>query len=116
MDDEWREVTRVIICDTCAVAGEAPQGEAFAQALRGRVGEGVCVETTSCMNQCDTPVSLALRSEGKDVYLFHSVDPARDLDDTLALIELYRTAEGGTIEDARPAGRLRHCLSGRVPK
>ena len=110
-----QDMTRVIICDTCAAAGEAPQGEAFAQALRQRVGEDVSVETTSCMNQCDTPISLALREEGKDIYLFHSVDPAQDLDDTLALIELYRGLQWGTIEDARPAGRLRHCLTARVP-
>mgnify|MGYP000103139044 CR=1 FL=1 len=107
---------RVIICDTCAAPGESPQGEAFAKALRNLVPDGVSVETTSCMNQCDRPVSLALRGEGKDIYLFHSVDPARDLDDTLALISLYAEAEGGTITDARPAGRLRHCLTGRVPR
>ena len=107
---------RVIICDTCAAPGEAPQGEAFAQALRSLVAEGVRVETTSCMNQCDRPVSLALRQEGKDIYLFHSLDPVRDLGDALALIKLYAEAEGGTITDARPAGRLRHCLTGRVPR
>lgn len=107
---------RVIICDTCAAPGESPQGEAFAKALRNLVPDGVSVETTSCMNQCDRPVSLALRGEDKDIYLFHSVDPARDLDDTLALIRLYAEAEGGTITDARPAGRLRHCLTGRVPR
>lgn len=106
---------RVIICDTCAAVGEAPQGAAFAEKLRGRVPAGVSVETTSCMNQCDRPVSLALRAEGHDIYLFHSVDPARDLDDALALITLYAQAEGGTITDARPAGRLRHCLTGRIP-
>lgn len=107
---------RVIICDTCAAPGEAPQGAEFAQTLRLHVGSDVQVETTSCMNQCARPVSLALREEGKDIYLFHSVDPARDLQDTLALIALYCEAEGGTISDARPAGRLRHCLSGRVPR
>ncbi len=116
MGEDVRDMTRVIICDTCAAAGESAQGEAFAQVLRGRVGAGVRVETTSCMNQCAAPVSLALRAEGKDMYLFHSLDPKQDLDDTLALIELYRMAEGGTIEDARPAGRLRHCLSGRIPR
>ena len=111
-----RDVTRVIICDTCAAVGEPPQGAAFAEALRGLVPAGVRVETTSCMNQCDRPVSLALRAEGKDIYLFHSVDPAQDLDDAVALVTLYAQAEGGTITDARPAGRLRHCLTGRVPR
>ena len=106
---------RVIICDTCAAPGEAPQGEAFAEALRDLVPSSVSVETTSCMNQCDRPISLALRGEGKDIYLFNSLDPARDLDDAAALVKLYAEAEGGTIIDARPAGRLRHCLTARVP-
>ncbi len=107
---------RVIICDTCAAPGEAPQGEAFAEALCALVPSSVSVETTSCMNQCDRPVSLALRGEGRDIYLFHSLDPAQDLDDAAALVRLYAEAEGGTITDARPAGRLRHCLTGRVPR
>ncbi|MEP5154518.1 DUF1636 family protein [Planktotalea sp.] len=110
------DVTRVFVCATCAAPGAEPQGAAFAEALRGRVQSGVRVELTECMNQCDRPVSLALRAEGKDVYLFHSVDPSCDLDDALALIELYQEADSGTISDARAAGRLRHCLSGRVPK
>ena len=107
---------RVIICDTCAAPGDAPQGAAFAEALRASLPQSVSVETTPCMNQCDRPVSMALREDGKDIYLLHSVDPSRDFDDTVALVMLYTQAEGGTIKDARPAGRLRHCLSGRVPR
>lgn len=120
MDDYLRSgskgLTRVIICSTCSAPDEAPQGAGFAARLRDAVPEGVRVELTACMNQCDRPISLALREEGKDIYLFHSVDPTRDLDDALALIKLYQEAEDGTIADARAAGRLRHCLSGRVPK
>lgn len=107
--------TRVIICDTCAAPGGVAQGAAFADALRPLVPEGVVVETTACMNQCERPMALALRGEGRDVYLFAGVDPAQDLEDTAALVRLYAEAEGGTITDARPAGRLRHCLTGRVP-
>ena len=77
--------------------------------------EGIALEQVDCMNQCDTPVSLALRGEERDVYLFAGVDPARDVEDALALAQLYRDAPGGTITDARPAGRLRFCLTGRVP-
>jgi len=116
LGEDVRDITRVIICDTCAAVGESAQGAAFAQVLRARVGADVEIEETSCMNQCDRPVALALRAQGKDVYLFHSIDPAQDVEDTLALIALYRTSAGGTIQDARPAGRLRHCLAGRVPR
>ena len=96
--------------------GKSSIGAAFAQALRDVVPDGVIVETAACMNQCDAPVSLALRGPGRDVYLFAGVDPETDLEDAAALARIYAEAEGGTIEDARPAGRLRHCLVGRVPR
>lgn len=107
---------RVIICETCAAPGEAPQGAAFAASLQELVPEGVTVETAACLNQCDKPISMALRAEDRDIYIFHSVDPARDLADAAALARLYLAAEGGSIADARPAGRLRHCLTARVPR
>lgn len=106
---------RVIICSTCAAPGAVPQGAAFAQDLARAVPD-ICVETTECMTLCDQPVSLALRGAGRDVYLFAGINPATDLDDAVALARLYAAAEGGTITDARPAGRLRHCLVGRVPR
>lgn len=107
---------RVIVCDTCAAPGETPQGEAFARALQMQAPEGMTVETTACMNLCRQPLALALRGEGCDIYMFAGLDPARDLDDAVALMRLYAEAETGTITDARPAGRLRHCLVGRVPR
>ncbi|MEM9581146.1 MAG: DUF1636 family protein [Pseudomonadota bacterium] len=107
---------RVIICSTCAAPGADPQGAGFADALQGLVPKGVVVETTECMNLCNAPMSMALRGEGRDVYLFSGVDPETDLDNAAALARIYSEAEGGTITDARPAGRLRHCLVGRVPK
>ena len=87
----------------------------MADALEGRMPEGVALERVDCMNQCDTPVSLALRGEGRDVYLFAGVDPVQDVEDAVALARLYAEASGGTITDARAAGRLRFCLTGRVP-
>lgn len=107
---------RVIICSTCAAPGAQPQGAGFADALRALVPEGVAVETTECMNLCERPVSMALRGEARDVYLFADIDPETDLAEAAALVQLYVEAEGGTITDARPAGRLRHCLVGRVPR
>ena len=100
---------RVIVCRTCADG----KGEALAKALRAAGVAGV--ETVDCMNLCKRPVSLALRGDGKDVYLFAGIDPERDVADAVALVRLYAEAPGGTIVDARPAGRLRQCLVGRVP-
>jgi len=103
------DVDRVMICATC---GEG-QGIGFAEALRGRVSAEV--QVVECMNQCDRPVAMALRGTGRDAYLFAGVDTARDLEDAVGLVQVWQEAEGGTITDARPAGRLRHCLVGRVP-
>ncbi len=98
---------RVIVCGTCE--GGAELAEALAKRL-----DGAAVETAACLNICDRPVSLALRGPGRDVYLFAGV-AGGDLDDTVALVRLWQKAEGGTITDARDAGRLRFCLVGRVP-
>ena len=100
---------RLIVCRTCA------GGADFAAAIQARVPAGVRVETVECMNLCETPVALALRGPGKDAYRFAGIDPARDRADALALARLYREAPDGRIADARPAGRLRQCLVGRVP-
>lgn len=98
----------------CAGCGQG-RGAGLAERLRERVPADIEVRLADCLNVCDRPVALALRGPGKDVYLFAGVDPETDLDDALALARLYRDAPGGTIADARPAGRLRFCLLGRVP-
>lgn len=107
---------RVLICETCAAVGHAPVGADFAQELRARVAGDVAVETVACMNRCDKPLALALSGAARDTYLFDGVDPAIDLEDAAALVRVYADAPGGTIVDARPAGRLRQCLVGRVPR
>ena len=105
---------RLFICETCLDEAGATPGPDLAEAVRGKVAEDVEVVLTPCMNICDEPVSLALRAPGKMAYLFAGVK-AGDEADIVALTELYRAAEDGIIEDARPAGRLRFCLKGRVP-
>ncbi len=67
------------------------------------------------MSNCARPLSVAFSAPDKATYLFGDVDPLRDLDDTLAFAALFAETPNGWIEDARPAGRLRHCLIGRVP-
>ena len=105
---------RVIICETCAAQGKTPLGAEFARRLLDLVPDGVAVETTACMNLCEQPMALALRAEGCEAYLFSGVT-ADDLRDAAALARLYAEAPDGVIADARPAGRLRHCLVGRIP-
>lgn len=107
-------VHKLFICETCQDAAGGTPGSALADDVRQRVGKDVEVVLTPCMNMCDEPVSLALRAPGKMAYLFSGVESG-DAADIAALADLYVGAEGGVIEDARPAGRLRFCLKGRVP-
>lgn len=105
---------RVVVCSTC----ENTDGKAFAECLRRAFADrdmGFEVQDHDCMSNCSRPLSIAFSASGKATYLFGGIDPATDLDDALAFAGLYATSTDGWIEDARGAGRLRHCLIGRVP-
>jgi predicted metal-binding protein len=109
------EITRrVIVCETCAAPDKDPIGADFARSLQSLVPECVRVETAACMNLCERPMALALRAEGCEAFLFSGVT-AGDIEDAAALARVYAEAPGGKIHDASPAGRLRHCLVGRIP-
>ncbi|SHG87549.1 DUF1636 family protein [Cognatishimia maritima] len=105
----------VFICATCQMPDGAKPGPAFAKDLAQKLSSaGVTVQLVDCLNMCDAPLSLALRAPGKTAYLFSDLRPD-DIEDAAALARLYKDAKGGEITDARPAGRLRHCLVGRIP-
>jgi predicted metal-binding protein len=112
---------RVIVCTTCLAANAAePRGDALVAALRGAFADDpvladFSVEAHECLSACAQPNALSFRAEGKAVYLFSGVDPVADRDDIAAFARLYVAAPDGWIEDARPAGRLRFCLVGRIP-
>ena len=78
-----RKGDRFIVCTGCS------GGRDLAKALQGRVP----VETTDCMNVCDSPVSLAVRAEGKAAYLFTGVDPDAP-EDIEAFARLYAEHAG----------------------
>jgi predicted metal-binding protein len=67
------------------------------------------------MNLCGEPVAMALCAPGKDSLLFANVDPETQVNEALRLVDLYLSAEGGVIIDARPIGSLRFSMRGRVP-
>ena len=73
------------------------------------------IETFECMSACSRPNAISFRAAGKAAYLFADIDPETDKGDILAFAKLYSDAPDGWIEDARPCGRLRHCLLGRIP-
>ncbi|WP_135504291.1 DUF1636 family protein [Roseovarius aestuariivivens] len=105
---------RIVVCSTC----EGVDGKGFAARLRDGIaarGLDVTVQEHDCLSNCARPLSLAFSAPGKATYLFADIDPKIDLEDTLAFAALFAASENGWIEDARPAGRLRFCLLGRVP-
>ncbi|GAB4286611.1 MAG: hypothetical protein Kow0058_06130 [Roseovarius sp.] len=105
---------RIVICSTC----DGVDGKSFAAALgAGLAARGLAfaVCTHPCLSACARPLAMAFAAPGKATYLFAGIDPGRDLADTLAFAAMYQRAADGWIEDARGAGRLRHCLIGRVP-
>jgi len=106
---------RIVICSTCETGDGVRDGSGFAERLRMALGAGTFVQEHPCLSMCAQPLSLAFSAPGKATYLFAGIDPARDLDDTLAFAALYAAQPDGWIEDARGAGRLRFCLVGRVP-
>ena len=105
---------RIVVCSTC----ENTDGKGFAERLRTAVAAremDFVVQDHDCMSNCGRPLSVAFSAPGKATYLFGDIVPQTDLEDTLAFALLYARTDDGWIEDARPAGRLRFCLIGRVP-
>lgn len=105
---------KLFICETCQDADGRTPGPQMAQSVRALLNDEAEVVLTPCMNLCDEPVSVALRAPDKMAYLFAGTG-LDDVADIAALARLYVAAKAGVIDDARPAGRLRHCLKGRIP-
>lgn len=68
-----------------------------------------------CMNGCSRPSSLALQGSGRATYFFSDIDLEADRDDIIRTLHAYIESPEGWIEDAHSCGRLRYCLTGRVP-
>lgn len=106
-------MTRTLtICATCAAVGEAPTGADLAIALGDVTGWDVRMH--ACLSMCDRPVAIAVQAADKATYLFAGVQVG-DAADLRAFLDLYDAQADGWVADARPAGRLRFCLTGRVP-
>ena len=100
------------LCESCE---GADLGILRAAIIAAGLSEDVAMSAQSCMNGCARPVSMALQSPGRATYFFAGVNPAADCADVVATLHAYVAAPAGWIEDARPCGRLRTCLVGRVP-
>lgn len=105
----------IFVCNTCCLEDGQHPGPALYVALQNALADTpIDVRLVSCMNLCDRPVSLGLRGIGKTGYLFGDVLPG-DVDSAAVLARLYAATTDGEIADARPIGRLRHCLIGKLP-
>jgi predicted metal-binding protein len=96
----------VIICEGCG-------GRDLAAAL-GPLLPTYSVRLVACMSVCSEPVTVAFKANRKATYLFSGVTAA-DTADAVAFAQLFSAAPNGWITDARPAGRMRFCLKGRIP-
>jgi len=109
---------KITVCITVCSSCEGSDGKAFAAELRAALAGTDLkydVRDFDCMSNCTRPLSIAFSAAGKATYLFGDVDTAGGLKDVMAFASLFDASADGWIEDARPAGRLRHCLIGRVP-
>ncbi len=104
------------ICTTCITTAATPDCQKLDKAIAD-AGLSVPVEVVpqSCMNGCSRPTSMALQGDGMATYFFSDIEPAEDLNDIVSTLKAYLNSLAGWIEDARPCGRLRSCLIGRVP-
>lgn len=82
-------------------------------ALRAALAE-IEIRRAECLSVCAAPVTVAARAERRATYVFRGLGPG-DIGDLRAFLAAYAAAEAGWIEDARPLGRLRHCLVTRIP-
>lgn len=107
-----RDAVLIHICESC---GPSDRTALIAAIEAAGFPVPVRIKEQACMNGCARPVSLAVQSRGRATCFFAGVDPHSDAADIVATVGAYVAAPAGWITDARPCGRLRHCLVGRVP-
>ena len=110
----------ITICSKCEQNNsETPKREqelALQEALQtSGLAQVFSVRWVDCMNVCDEPVTIALQGKTKATYVFAGVSLNTDINDIVTTCQAYLAANSGWIEDARPCGRLRHCLKSRIP-
>lgn len=120
MREEVGRRMRIVVCATCDPDAGGEGGGRFLRSLRQALdrdglGDAVDLASVDCMGACAEPVALALQGEGRASYLFSGVSPLQDVADILSTCREYLAAPDGWIVDARPCGRLRLCLRGRIP-
>ncbi len=104
------------ICAPCLGSSGNADIENLIKALStSDIAKRATITTTHCGETCAAPAQLWLQSEDGASYIFEGIDLTADRDDILATLRTYLASPNGWIEDARPCGRLRFCLTARVP-
>lgn len=111
---------RVLICNTCKRPADAAlladDIASLREALKAAgLADQFEVAEVGCFGGCSDPSGIAFQGPGRASYVFSGTELASDQADILAFCQAYLTAQDGWIEDARPLGRLRHCLRARIP-
>lgn len=87
----------------------------YAALANAGVGDVFEVAEMANLGGCSDPVGIAFQGLGRASYVFSGLVVASDITDIVAFCRAYLAADKGWIVDARPLGRLRHCLRARVP-
>ncbi|MDA8584645.1 DUF1636 domain-containing protein [Rhodobacteraceae bacterium] len=104
------------ICVACLGPGRLGEVAAIERALASSdISGDADLHRIACGETCKSPARLWLQSDGGASYIFEGVDLDADRDDIMATLRCYLASPKGWIEDARPCGRLRFCLTARVP-
>lgn len=111
---------RLLICGSCMASVSPAQDHQFRAEVAAAIDEAglsdtITVEQEACMGSCETPITIALQGHERTSYVFSGIKPATDIPDIVKTCRLYADSPGGQILDARPCGRLRHCLRANIP-
>lgn len=111
---------RLLICGSCMASVSPNQDHQFRADVAAAIDEAgladtIAVERGPCMGSCETPITIALQGHDRASYVFSGIKPDQDIPDIINTCRLYADSPGGQILDARPCGRLRHCLRANIP-
>lgn len=116
----------VLVCTTCKAAmpanpldtpaEDAPRpGRVLAEALAGRLPEGMVLRPVECLSNCSRGCTIALRAPGRWTYVYGNLDPGRHLDAVLDGAARYRDAPDGLVPwRERPEHFRKNCIA-RIP-
>jgi len=114
MDD----ATGLVVCTTCHHDRERPapdgipDGERLSRALTAR---GIPHQRQRCLAACERGCAVALRAPARWSFVQGGLDPGRDVDALVAMLELWRQAPGGLVPWRTRPEVIRRNMIARIP-